>query len=47
MKNVPQAETRLRTFYFANLYTVISTNVVDSKHEAKRQELEFTWDFHE
>ena len=28
-------------------YTVILTNVVGSKHEAKRQERKFTWDFYE
>ena len=27
--------------------TVISTNVVGSKHEAKRQDQKFTWDFFE
>ena len=27
--------------------TVISTNVVGSKHEAKRQDRKFTWDFYE
>ena len=29
------------------LHTVISTNVVGSKHEAKRQDRKFTWDFYE
>ena len=28
-------------------YTVISTNVVGSKHEAKRQDRKFMWDFYE
>ena len=27
-------------------FTVISTNVVGSKHEAKRQDRKFTWDFY-
>ena len=28
-------------------HAVISTNVVGSKHEAKRQDRKFTWDFYE
>ena len=29
------------------LHTIISTNVVGLKHEAKRQDRKFTWDFYE
>ena len=28
-------------------YTAIPINVVGSKHEAKRQDRKFTWDFYE
>ena len=28
-------------------FTAISINVVGSKHEAKRQDRKFTWDFYE
>ena len=35
------------TNVFGFVYTVISTNVVSSRHEAKRQDRKFTWDFYE
>ena len=34
-------------YFFSSSYTVISTNVVGSKHEAKKQDRKLTWDFYE
>ena len=38
-----------KTLVYTSLYphTAISINVVGSKHEAKRQDRKFTWDFYE
>ena len=35
------------TFKFLYPHTAISINIVGSKHEAKRQDRKFTWDFYE